>query len=100
MTPLMLRVFAAWFSAFGVGLLWFQVEREWPRLQQIANLMFAAAGLDLLMIFIHRGDLTSTGISLWIYCFHLALFGAVGLLFHWLQRGSVPKRSAEQPRAS
>ena len=27
MTTLMLRVFAAWFTAFGAGLLWFLVER-------------------------------------------------------------------------
>lgn len=86
MTPLMLRIFAAWFSAFGVGLLWFWVERDWQRLRHIAHLMVAASGLDLLMIFIHRADLTTTGISLWVYCFHLALLGGVGLLLLWLQR--------------
>lgn len=85
-TPLMLRIFAAWFSAFGVGLLWFWVEREWPRVQHIASLMVAASALDLLMVVIHRQDLTTTGPSLWVYCFHLALFGLVGLLMHWLQR--------------
>lgn len=50
-------------------------EQDWSRLQHVANLMIAAAGADLLVIFIHRGDLTSTGLSLWIYCFHLAVFG-------------------------
>lgn len=85
MTPLMLRIFAAWFSAFGAGLLWFLVEREWTRVQHIATLMIAASALDLLMIFVHRADLTTTGLSLWVYCFHLALFGAVGLLLHGLQ---------------
>ncbi len=101
MTPLMLRVFAAWFSAFGAGLLWFLVERDWSRLQYVATLMMAASALDLLMILIHRADLTTTttttGLRLWIYCFHLALFGGVGLLMHglqWLQGGLAPRRAA------
>ena len=85
MTPLMLRIFASWFAAFGVGLLWFLVEREWTRVQHIATLMIAASALDLLMIVVHRADLTTTGLSLWVYCFHLALFGVVGLLLHGLQ---------------
>ena len=85
-TPLMLRIFAAWFSAFGVGLLWFQFDKDWKRLHLIATLMVAASGLDLLMILLHRNDLTTTGVSLWVYCFHLALFGLVGLWMHWLQR--------------
>jgi hypothetical protein len=85
-STLMIRIFASWFSAFGVGLIWFLFEHDWARLQNVANLMIAAAGADLLMIFIHRGDLTSTGLSLWVYCFHLAMFGLVGLLMHWLQR--------------
>jgi hypothetical protein len=93
-TPLMVRVFASWFSAFGVGLLWFWVERDWGRLRNVANLMIAAAGLDLLMVFVHRQDLTSVGLSLWLYCFHLALFGLVGLLMHWLQRKAVPRSSS------
>jgi len=85
-TPLMVRIFASWFSAFGVGLLWFWVERDWERLRHVADLMIAAAGLDLLMIFVHRQDLTSGGLSLWLYCFHLALFGLAGLLMYRLQR--------------
>jgi hypothetical protein len=92
-TPLMVRVFASWFSAFGVGLLWFWVEHDWQRLRNVANLMIAAAGLDLLMVFVHRQDLTSVGLSLWLYCFHLALFGLVGLLMYWLQRKAVARPS-------
>ena len=97
MTPLMLRVFAAWFSAFGAGLLWFLVERDWSRLQYVATLMMAASALDLLMILIHWADLTTTGLRLWIYCFHLALFGGVGLLMHglqWQQGVLAPRRAA------
>jgi hypothetical protein len=82
---LMIRVFASWFMAFGVGLLWFWVEREWTRVQHRANLMIGAAVLDLLMVFLHRADIATTGLSLWVYCFHLALFGCVGLLMHGLQ---------------
>jgi len=38
----MIRIFASWFSAFGVGLLWFLKERDWGRLQNIA---FGVVGL-------------------------------------------------------
>jgi hypothetical protein len=41
-----------WFSVLRVGLLWFWVERYWERLRNVANLMIAAAGLDLLMVFV------------------------------------------------
>ena len=84
-SPLMVRIFAAWFLAFGAGLLWFHVERDWRRLIMIPNLMIAAAGLDLLMIFIHRQQITGADINLWLYCGHLVLFGLVGLLLHGLQ---------------
>lgn len=93
-TPLMVRIFASWFSAFGVGLLWFWVERDWERLRHVADLMIAAAGLDLLMVFIHREDLTSVGLSLWLYCIHLALFGLIGLLMYWLQRKVLARPSS------
>lgn len=84
-SPLMLRVFASWFSAFGIGLLWFRVEHDWSRLHYIATLMVAASGLDLLMIFLHRDDLTGDTVTIAIYCLHLAVFGLVGLGMHWLQ---------------
>jgi hypothetical protein len=87
-TPLMVRVFAAWFSAFGVGLLWFVVERDWKRLEHVANLMVAAAALDLLIVYLHRDDIPEVGLSLVIYCLHLAMFGVVGLVMHWLQRNT------------
>jgi hypothetical protein len=92
-TPLMVRIFASWFAAFGVGLLWFLIERDWTRLRHVANLMVAAAGLDLLMVFVHRQDVVSAGPNLWLYCSHLALFGLLGLLMHHLQReaASLPK---------
>ena len=38
---------------------------------------------------LYRQDLTSVGLNLWLYCFHLALFGLVSLLMHWLQRKAV-----------
>jgi hypothetical protein len=87
--PLMVRIFASWFSAFGVGLLWFLYERDWGRLYHIANLMIAAAGFDLIMVFIHRNDLSSVGLNFWLFCFHLAAFGLIGLLMHWWQRRAV-----------
>ncbi len=99
-TPLMVRIFASWFAAFGVGLLWFWVERDWERVRPVANLMIAAAGLDLLMVFVHRQDLTSVGLNLWLYCFHLALFGLVGLLMHRLQCKAAARSRASLNRTS
>ncbi len=83
---LMLRIFAAWFSAFGAGLLWVLVERDWRRIAPLPTLMIAASGLDLLMIRLQRAQLATMGPHLWIYCAHLAGFGLLGLLMHWLQR--------------
>ena len=84
--PLMLRVFAAWFMAFGAGLLWVLRERDWHRFRLMANLMIAAAGLDLIMTFVHRGDFTASGVAIGVYVFHLAAFGLVGVMLHLLQR--------------
>jgi hypothetical protein len=83
---LMVRVFGSWFSAFGVGLLWFLVEPEWTRLHMVPNLMIAAAVLDLLMTFVHRADLKPEPLKVWLFCLHLAAFGVIGLVMHWLQR--------------
>lgn len=88
-SPLVVRIFAAWFGAFGAGLLWFKVEQDWQRLCHLPNLMIAAAGLDLLIVFIHRQAVSTTNITFWLYCGHLLLFALVGLLLHWLQIRSV-----------
>jgi hypothetical protein len=85
-TPLMVRVFASWFSAFAPGLLWFAWERDWNRLYPIANLIIATAGLDLLITFIYRQYLKPEPLNIWLFCAHLAAFGLVGLFMHWSQR--------------
>jgi hypothetical protein len=82
---LMVRIFAAWFGAFGAGLLWFIVEQDWQRLRHLPNLMIAAAGLDLLMVFIHRSAIATTNLTFWLYCGHLLLFALLGVLLHRLQ---------------
>ncbi|MCB0211793.1 MAG: hypothetical protein KDJ52_20810 [Anaerolineae bacterium] len=84
-SPLMVRIFAAWFGAFGAGLLWFQVERDWHCLHHLPSLMIAAAGLDLLMVLLYRQALTATNLTLWLYCGHLIIFALVGILLHVLQ---------------
>jgi hypothetical protein len=85
-SPLVARIFAAWFTAFGAGLLWFRVEGDWRRLRYIPNLMIAAAVLDLLMVFIHRQQITGSAASVWLYSSHLILFALLGFLLHGLQR--------------
>lgn len=89
-TPLVTRIFAAWFTAFGAGLLWFIFERDWDRLVYIPNLMIISAGLDLLMLILHLGDVPEFGFSLGVYVFHLLLIGLLGLLMHGLQLGVKP----------
>jgi hypothetical protein len=81
----MQRIFASWFAAFGVGLLWFWVDRDWNRVRFVAILMIGASALDLLMVFIHRGDVATSGPILWIYLFHLAMFGILGAVMFWVQ---------------
>lgn len=85
------------FVAFGAGLFWFWVERDWQRLRHIPSLMSAAAGLDLLMVFIHRDQISGPAISLWLYCGHLVLFGLLGLLLHGLQIG-YPAPASRRPQ--
>ena len=95
-SALMVRIFASWFSAFGVGLLWVLVERDWAHLRNMANLMIAAAVLDLAMLAIHRGDLTGDSLRVGLFCAHLAAFGLIGGLMHWLQWKAVRFRSLAQ----
>lgn len=83
-SALMVRISAAWFGAFGGGLLWFRVERDWRRLHFIPTLMIAAAGLDLLVLFFYRHEVTYSP-ALWLYCGHLVLFALIGGLLHWAQ---------------
>lgn len=95
-TPLMTRIFAAWFSAFGAGLLWFQVDRDWSRLALLATLLIAAALLDLAMLLIHLGDVNNSGAPLWIYCAHLVGLALTGGLMHWLQWPGRRKANSQQ----
>jgi hypothetical protein len=89
-TPLVTRIFAAWFTAFGAGLLWFLFERDWLRLRHIATLMMAASALDLLMVALHWRDIPAFSLSLVLYVFHLGLFGIVGVFLHAFQWGQPP----------
>ena len=90
---LMVRIFAAWFSAFGVGLLWTLADRDWGRMRYMANLMIAAAVLDFAMLVIHRADLTGSLLQIGVFCFHLAAFGLAGAAMHWFQRKAARRRS-------
>lgn len=82
---LMVRIFASWFAAFGVGLLWFRVDGEWTRVRLIPVMMIAAAALDLLMVYARRADLHPIGLSFGLFVFHLALFGVAGAAMIILQ---------------
>jgi hypothetical protein len=84
--PLMARIFAAWFAAFGVGLLWFQVDQDWSRVRLIADLLLLAAALDLAVLAIHRADIPGPSLGLWLYIGHLVGLGALGVLMRALQR--------------
>lgn len=92
-TPLMLRVFAAWFAGIGAGLLWFLVENDWSRLALLPRLLVAATGLDLAVLVAYRDNLPAVGLQLWLYLTHLVGLAVLGLLLHWLQRESQPAAS-------
>jgi hypothetical protein len=85
-SPLMVRVFASWFSAFAPGLFLFAWEHDWNRLYPIASLMIAATSLDLLMTFIYRAELTGSPLQVAVFCAHLAAFGLLGAAMHVIQR--------------
>ncbi len=74
MGMVMLRIVAAWFSAFGLGLLWFRVEHDGRRIALLPTLMITAAR-ELVIIMVHRAELSITGPRLWLYCAHLASVG-------------------------
>jgi hypothetical protein len=93
-TPLMLRIFAAWFSAFGVGLLWFLVERDWRRLALLPTMLIAAGMLDLTVLCVYRSDLTTTGPRLWLYIAHLLGVILIGAALFSLQRVRVEPNRA------
>lgn len=99
-SPLMVRIFAAWFVAFGAGLLWFNVERDWRRLKQIPNLMIAASALDLLMVFLYRDQIARIDLTLWVYCAHLVMFGVAALAMHVIQYRASDNYEASRVTAS
>jgi hypothetical protein len=82
---LMTRIFAAWFGAFGVGLLWFQVDRDWARVRLLADMLMLAAALDLLVLLVNRGTLPVAGTTFWLYLAHLAGLALLGAAMHLLQ---------------
>ena len=55
-------------------------------IDHVAQEIHAALGLDLLVLFIHRGDVPQVGLSLWLFVIHLGLFGLVGAWMVWGQR--------------
>ncbi|MBZ0288812.1 MAG: hypothetical protein K8I30_14435, partial [Anaerolineae bacterium] len=59
---------------------------DWTHLRLISYLMMAAAGLDLVMIFLFRADWKAAGLNVWVYAFHLLAFGLVGFVMQCLQR--------------
>lgn len=85
-SPLMVRVFISWLSAFTVSLLWFGVDRDWGRLQPIAALLVGSAALMLLLLLIHRNDLRSGEVSVWLFGAGIIFIGLLGAFMFWLQR--------------
>jgi hypothetical protein len=85
-SPLMVRVFASWVSAFAVGLLWFAVEPDWSRLRPVGALTVASAALLLLMLVVHREDLAPGAASAWLFGAGVAGVALVGVFMFWRQR--------------
>lgn len=85
-SPLMIRVFISWLSAFAVSLLWFGVDRDWGRVQPVATLLVASAVLMLLMLLLNSDDLKAGSVSVWLFGAGIILIGLLGAFMHWRQR--------------
>jgi hypothetical protein len=85
-SPLMVRVFVSWVSAIAVGLLWFAVEPDWSRLWPVAALLVGSAALMLLMLVVHREDLTPGSAAGWVFGAGLAGMALLGSFLFWRQR--------------
>lgn len=85
-SPLMVRVFLSWLSAFAVSLLWFGVDRDWSRLRPGAALLIGAAALMLLMLFIHRANLKPGAVTVWLFGAGVVGIGLLGAFMFWRQR--------------
>jgi hypothetical protein len=85
-TILMVRIFAAWFSAFGIGLLWFLIEPDWERLVLLPNMLIATAGLDLVVILLYRNQIRADGLQFRLYIAHLLGLILVGAALHLVQQ--------------
>ncbi len=86
-SPLMVRVFISWLSAFAVSLLWFGVDRDWSRLQPVATLLVSSVVLMLLMLLLHSDDLKPGSVTVWLFGAGIILIGLLGAFMHWRQRG-------------
>ncbi len=85
-TPLMVRVFISWESAFAVSLLWFGIERDWRRVQPVAALLVASAALMLLIFFAHRDDVMLGSVTAYLFGASVLLIGLLGAFMYWRQR--------------
>lgn len=97
-SPLMARVFVAWFSALAVSLLWFAREREWTRVQNVADLLIATPIAILLMMLIHREDILGVSVQLWMLVSGLVAMALVGILMRRWQSRPIAQPASLSPR--
>ena len=98
-SPLMVRVFISWLSAFAVSLLWFAVERDWSRVRPLAALLVGSAALMLLMLLLHRADVKPGAVAVWPFGAGIVGIGLLGAFMFWRQREPAdrPRSAAAQP---
>jgi hypothetical protein len=86
-SPLMVRVFAAWSAAMAAGLLWFIRERDWHRLRWIPTWLLLIGISFAVLTVIHRGDVKPESADrLWLLYLGLVGFSLLGFAIHGLQR--------------
>lgn len=96
-SPLMVRVFAWWLSAFAVSLPWFAVDRDWGRLRPVAALLVASAALLPLMLLAHREDVRPGSVTAWVVGIGLVLIGLLGASMYRRQRADGGWRAGDAP---
>jgi len=87
LSPLMARVFAAWFAALAGSLLWFVRERDWRRVHLVPTWIILSNVAFLALVTVHRGDMKPDAalsqVAVYVALIAFALFGA---MMHLLQR--------------
>jgi hypothetical protein len=85
LTPLTTRAFLSWVGAFAVGLLWVSYDPDRGRTRPVAHMLVVTSALLAAMLLLHRQDLGSEPLGVWLFGAGVAGIGLLGV--HMLLSG-------------